>query len=180
MLPSARVKKYVRVPVPSAMRKVAAHAPQRMCMGLCTEASSQARMNGTRLGRCESTRSMTTLRGQGRITVKAASRIMATIAASKAVRWGRKRGRKHFQSRKECLGFFAPSARERCLGMTHLAYCGVLAFVRQSECSATLVDAEQAPAGARDCRQAMEDVIGALAFQNFGLVIYARIAVFDV
>src|SRR5207248_3632268 len=137
-----------------------------MCMGLCTEASSQARMEGTRLGRCESTRSMSTLRGQGRMTVKAASRIMATIAASKAVRWGRKRGRKHFQSRKECLGFFAPPPRERCLGMTHLAYCGDLAVVRQSECSATLVDAQQAPAEARDCRHGMEDAIAALAFQH--------------
>src|SRR5437763_3564075 len=123
---------------------------------------------------------MTTLRGQGRITVSPASKIMATIAANRAVRYGRKRGRKHFQSRKERLGFLAPSLRGDRLNKAHLVRQRVRGLMRKRECSATLVDGEQAAVGSRYVREALQEVIGAVALQNFGLVIYARIAIFDV
>src|SRR3989442_13743707 len=51
-------------------------------------------MNGTRVGLCESTRSMITLSGHGRNTVKRASNNIATKATHNCFQYGRSSGRK--------------------------------------------------------------------------------------
>src|ERR1700737_85330 len=76
------------------MISVVAQAPYRTCTRLSGAVSSHACRNGTRLGRWERTRSITTLRGQGRNTVRAASRIMAKPAQHSGLRKGRRSGRK--------------------------------------------------------------------------------------
>src|ERR1700694_2831893 len=76
------------------MISVLAQAPYRICKRLSGAWSNHACRNGTRLGRCERTRSITPLRGQGRNTVRAASRIIAKPAQNSGLREGRRRGRK--------------------------------------------------------------------------------------
>src|SRR4030088_1957077 len=76
------------------MISVVAQAPYRICKRLSGAWSSHACRNGTRLGRWERTRSITTLRGQGRNTVRAASRTIARPAQHSGVRKGRRSGRK--------------------------------------------------------------------------------------
>src|ERR1700737_4234076 len=56
--------------------------------------SNQAAKKGTRVGRWESTRSITTFRGQGRKTVREASKIMASSAHQSCLRNGRSSGKK--------------------------------------------------------------------------------------
>src|SRR3984893_4305021 len=82
------------MPVETAMISVVAQAPYRICKRLSGAVSNHACRNGTRLGRCERTRSITTLRGQGRNTVRMASRIIAKPAQNSGLRKGRRRGRK--------------------------------------------------------------------------------------
>src|SRR5690348_14623959 len=90
--PNVRVYAYVRTPVLRAMSNVAAHAPYTIDMGAGCAAASQPPRNGTRLGRWDNTRSMTTFKGQGRSTVNAASSTIATVAQPNASRYGRRRG----------------------------------------------------------------------------------------
>src|SRR3979490_2031598 len=82
------------MPVETAMMSVVAQAPYRMCKRLSGALSNHGWRNGTRLGRCESTRSITTLRGQGRKTVRTASKIIAKPAQHSGTEKGRRSGRK--------------------------------------------------------------------------------------
>ena len=75
------------------MRSTAAQEPYRICVLVNGALSSHWWIRGTRLGLWESTRSITTLRGQGRMTASPASRTMARSASKIFLQWARKRGR---------------------------------------------------------------------------------------
>src|SRR5216684_6564142 len=82
------------MPVLSAIKSVAAQAPYRMCIRLRVVLSSQALKRGTRVALWEITRSNTILRGQGRKTVRVASKTMASHAHHSCMRKGRSNGKK--------------------------------------------------------------------------------------
>src|SRR5256885_14951689 len=76
----------------SAMRSTATQEPYRICIFVNGALSNHAWIRGTRLGLCESTRSITTFRGQGRITVSRESTPIARNARKIFPQWARRRG----------------------------------------------------------------------------------------
>src|SRR5437879_9529872 len=76
------------------MRSAAAHEPYRISILLYGALSSQARKKGSGRGLWESTRSITTFRGQGRNTLRVPSSIIATKAKHNSFQKGRSRGKK--------------------------------------------------------------------------------------
>src|SRR5258708_7282062 len=107
-----------------------------MCMRLRVVVSSQTLKRGTRVGRWESTRSMTTLRGQGRKTVREASKTMASTAHHNCFRKGRSSGKR---CGSHCLVLFPAFRFRRLLFMNAFSHFGRLARPRKFNVSAAIL-----------------------------------------
>src|SRR3984893_4726436 len=161
------------MPVETAMISVVAQAPYRICKRLSGAVSSHAWRNGTRLGRWERTRSITTLRGQGRNTVRAASRIMAKPAQPSGLRKGRRSGRKFCAQILAVLGLVK-------LGKVPLLLSASRVTKRKLESPYSSFNPEECPASRGGFDQTTKQPFGSVPPQQLGLVVHSRVTILDV
>src|SRR4030088_913814 len=161
------------MPVETAMMRVVAQAPYRMCKRLSGALSNQACRNGTRLGRCESTRSITTLRGQGRNTVRAASRIIANPAQHSGLRKGRRSGSKFSTQIPVVLCFVELGKLLRLLSASRVAK-------RKLELSRPSFDLQESSAPRRNFDQSTKHPFSSVPPQHLRLVVHSRVTILDV
>src|SRR5256714_12453367 len=97
------------------MSITAMQEPYKICVGEKGALSSHAWISGTRLGLCDSTRSITTLSGQGRSTVSKESSAIAENAGRHFFQCARRNGRK------ERRGFHSVNCGFYSIGITHFS-----------------------------------------------------------
>src|ERR1700680_3788743 len=155
------------------MISVVAQAPYKICNWLSGALSNQACRKGTRLGRCERTRSITTLRGQGRNTVRTASRIIAKPAQHSGLQEGRRSGRRHSTQTFIVLCFGELSNRLLPFSTRRTAR-------RKIELPHPSLNLQKPAASPRDFHQMAKRELGSVPPQQLGLVIHPRVPIFDV
>src|SRR5258708_208152 len=154
-----------------------AQAPYRIGKRLRVVLSSQALKKGTRVGRWVSTRSMTTLRGQGRKTVREASKTMASTAHHNCFRKWRSSGKKCGSHR---LVLFPAWRFRGVLIMTASCRFARSARPREFDLSPSILQLQECGAVTRNPGKCNEHSFCGFASQHLRLEVHARVAILDI